>query len=145
MPTEENFCRRTVREISVNFFKWAFSQFGWHRGSINLSSLCGREIFLFFGGVMEITKELVMAKSAEIMVDLTDSEVLQLKSDIEEALKSFEVLLSFDAKNLTSSQKTIDIEELREDAPDVTLSVNDALQNAPQKSDNFFTVLKTVE
>lgn len=94
---------------------------------------------------MEITKELVMAKSAEIMVDLTDSEVLQLKSDIEEALKSFEVLLSFDAKNLTSSQKTIDIEELREDAPDVTLSVNDALQNAPQKSDNFFTVLKTVE
>jgi aspartyl-tRNA(Asn)/glutamyl-tRNA(Gln) amidotransferase subunit C len=72
---------------------------------------------------------------------LTDEELARLESQLNDILDQYRVLAELDTDAIEPTAQTIELENiLREDVPGPSLSVEDALSGAPERSGDHFVV-----
>lgn len=95
---------------------------------------------------MEITKETVEYVSHLARIKLNDSELETLAVQLKDILDFIDKLNKLNLKDILPTSHILPINNiLRDDLPEISLSGDKALSNAPLKKDNFFSVPKVIE
>lgn len=77
---------------------------------------------------------------------LSDVETERFREQLSNILESFEILQRVDTSDVLPTSHSIALENvLREDEAASSLSVEDALNNAPEHEDNYFKVRAVLE
>ena len=72
---------------------------------------------------------------------LTEDELTRLEGQLNHILDQYAILTSLDTEHIAPTAQTIEMENiLRDDIVDPSLSVEDALANAPERSGDHFLV-----
>ena len=72
---------------------------------------------------------------------LSDAELARLEGELNHILEQYAVLATVDTDHIAPTAQTIELANiLRDDAPRPSLSVDDALANAPERSGGHFIV-----
>lgn len=95
---------------------------------------------------MAITKEIVEYVAHLSRIELNRAELDKLAGQLTSILDFIDKLKTVDTTNISSTSHILPIHNvLREDVPEVCLTAEKALINAPQKQENFFVVPKVIE
>ncbi|MDR0927979.1 MAG: Asp-tRNA(Asn)/Glu-tRNA(Gln) amidotransferase subunit GatC [Ignavibacteria bacterium] len=93
-----------------------------------------------------ITKEEYLIRADAIQIALQAEESDVVFNQINNILDYISIIDSYDCSALEELQFMVDdTNRLREDVPSPSLSLKDALANAPSKNENFFKVPKVIE
>ena len=77
---------------------------------------------------------------------LDEAEITRLEGQLNDILERFEVLAQLDTDAIAPTAQVIALEGvMRDDVVRPSLSVEEALANAPERREDFFTVPKVVE
>jgi len=92
---------------------------------------------------MQISKETVFHTGLLARLNLNDSELKLYSAQLEKILEYIEELKELNVKDVLPTFHALNIKNvLREDEVKPSLTVEEALNNAPDKKDNFFVVPK---
>ncbi len=92
-----------------------------------------------------IDRETVLNVAKLSKLELTEDEVKVFSKQLGDILKFIERLNELDTENVEPFYELINQDTpLREDTPKESLSLEEALKNAPQKEDGFFVVPRVV-
>ena len=95
---------------------------------------------------MAITKDTVKHVAHLARIDLKPKDLEKLSQQLQEILGFIDKLKKVDAKDIVPTSHILPINSvLRDDLPLESLSSNEALENAPQRQGNFFSVPKVIE
>ncbi len=79
-------------------------------------------------------------------IDLDQAELDLLSRQLEDIVNFIDVLKQVDVTGVTPTSHAVSANNIfRDDSPVVSLSTEEALDNAPMKKDNFFGVPKVIE
>jgi aspartyl-tRNA(Asn)/glutamyl-tRNA(Gln) amidotransferase subunit C len=93
-----------------------------------------------------MTKEELLTTAEHIQICLSEDEVNSLLPQVNDVLKYVGVIDSYDCgKEEELLFMTEGYNRLREDVAAESVSLKDALKNAPVKNENFFKVPKVIE
>jgi aspartyl-tRNA(Asn)/glutamyl-tRNA(Gln) amidotransferase subunit C len=88
---------------------------------------------------MEINKDMVMRVAKVARLNLTEEELAKFTPQLNEILVSFSKIDEVDTSNTKMSIQPVPLKNaLREDIPEESLSVEDALRNTQHKKENYF-------
>ncbi len=95
---------------------------------------------------MAITKETVEYVAHLSRIKLDSQELEKISVQLSSILDFIDKLRSVNTDNIVPTSHILPINNvLRQDQPGVSLSAGKALENAPEKRDNFFVVPKIIE
>ena len=95
---------------------------------------------------MAITKDTVKYVAHLARIDLKPKDLEKLSQQLQEILGFIDKLKKVDAKDIVPTSHILLINNvLRDDSPTESLSSHKALENAPQRQGNFFSVPKVIE
>jgi aspartyl-tRNA(Asn)/glutamyl-tRNA(Gln) amidotransferase subunit C len=95
---------------------------------------------------MSITRETVEYVAHLSRVKLEAQELEKISGQLKSILDFIDKLKSVNTDNVAPTSHILPVSNvLRQDQPDVSLSAEKALENAPQKRDSFFIVPRVVE
>jgi len=95
---------------------------------------------------MEINRDLILKLETLAQLELTELERMQMQVDLKNILQMVNKLQDIDTEGLEPLVHLgTDHAPLRNDIPDLTLSTDQALQNARIKDDHYFLVPKVIE
>jgi aspartyl-tRNA(Asn)/glutamyl-tRNA(Gln) amidotransferase subunit C len=95
---------------------------------------------------MAIDKKTVEYVAHLARIELQDNELEKLSSQLHDILGFIDKLAELDTKNVSPTSHILPINNvLRNDEPRQSLTPEKALENAPSKEGNFFTVPKVIE
>lgn len=95
---------------------------------------------------MAITKETVKYVAHLARIELKPKELEKLSGQLKEILDFIDELKKVDIKDISPTSHILPINNvLRKDSLKPSLSIEKALENAPQKEGNFFGVPKVIE
>ncbi|MGY6562531.1 MAG: Asp-tRNA(Asn)/Glu-tRNA(Gln) amidotransferase subunit GatC [Luteibaculaceae bacterium] len=96
-------------------------------------------------GIMQIEKELVLKLAELSKLEFSESEIELFRSDFQKMLNFVDKLNEVDVAGVEPLIFiTEEFNKLRQDEAKVTISQQDALQNAPQKDTDYFRVPKVL-
>ena len=94
---------------------------------------------------MAISREEVEHIAKLARLQLTDEEIQRFQVELGKIIEYFDQLKKLDTENVPPMTHAVPIENvLREDKVESSLSVEEALQNAPEKKNSYFQVPKVV-
>ena len=103
-------------------------------------------IFAIIGGEMAIDKETVKYVAHLARIELQPNELEKLSGELDEILGFIDKLKNLNVEQVNPASHILPINNvLREDEPHVSLAPEKALENAPSKQGNFFSVPKIIE
>jgi len=92
---------------------------------------------------MQISKETVFHTGLLARLNLSDAELELYSAQLEKILEYIEKLKELDVKDIPPTFHALSLKNvLREDEVKPSLTTEEALKNAPDKKDNFFSVPK---
>ncbi len=92
---------------------------------------------------MQISKDIVTHTAHLARLYLTENEIRQYSKQIEDILSYIDKLKELDVKNVEPTFHVLELKNvLRKDIERPSLSVDEVLQNSPDKENNFFSVPK---
>ena len=92
---------------------------------------------------MRITPEEVRRVAALARLELEGDEVQKMAADMDAILGHFEKLGKLELEDVPPTAQSVELDlPLREDEPERSLSVEEALRAAPEKKDGHFVVPK---
>ncbi len=95
---------------------------------------------------MAITQDTVKYVAHLARIDLKPKELEKLSQQLQEILGFIDKLKRVDIKEIAPTSHILPINNvLRDDKPGESLSSDKALDNAPQRQGNFFSVPKVIE
>ncbi len=95
---------------------------------------------------MKISKKDVINTAELARLEFSDEQVEKFTSQLGNILEYIEDLNELDTKKIKPTSYGLEISTpLREDEVNQTITVEEALQNAPQSEDGFFVVPKVIE
>lgn len=95
---------------------------------------------------MKVDKETLHKVAHLARLHVKPEEEAKLLSDMSKILTWVEALNEVDTDNVTPlTHMTGEVNVMREDQPENTISTTDALKNAPKKDDQFFKVPKVLK
>lgn len=95
---------------------------------------------------MAITKDTVKYTAHLARIDLKPKDLEKLSQQLQEILGFIDKLKKVDVKDIAPTSHILPINSvLRDDLPLESLSSDEALENAPQRQGNFFSVPKVIE
>jgi len=95
---------------------------------------------------MAITKETVEYVAHLSRIKLDAQELEKISCQLSSILDFIDKLRSLDTDNIAPASHILPINNiLRQDHPGVSLPAGKALENAPEKRDNFYVVPKVIE
>jgi len=95
---------------------------------------------------MPIDKETIKHVAHLARIELQANELEKLSGELDEILSFIDKLKYLDVEQVKPASHILSLSNvLREDKPQVSLSPNKALENAPSKKGNFFSVPKIIE
>lgn len=95
---------------------------------------------------MKITDETVNHIAHLARLEFEGDKKVAIKQDLENIISFMEVLQEVDTENVEPLIFMNDeINKLREDIPQVTISQKDALKNAPKKDSDYFRIPKVLD
>ncbi len=95
---------------------------------------------------MAITKETVDDVAHLSRIKLDPQELEKISGQLSSILDFIDKLKSVNTDNIAPTSHILPVSNvLRQDQPGVSLSAGKALENAPEKRDNFFVVPKVIE
>lgn len=95
---------------------------------------------------MMITREAVLHIAKLAKLKLTEEEVQLFQEQLGRILEHFQELEKLDTTNVAPMKHVFDVHNVfRADEPRPSVSVSDALKNAPKRRDDYFEVPKIVE
>ena len=95
----------------------------------------------------KLSKEMFKKLANQVMFDLTDEECEELENDFDTYLKQIDLLNEIDTEGVEEMVYPFEAATafIREDKVSHTLSVEDAMKNVPNKSENYVVVPKVVK
>ncbi len=95
---------------------------------------------------MSIDKQTVEHVAHLARITLEDKELEKMSGQLHEILGFIDKLSKLDVSQVEPTSHILPIKNvLRDDVPEISLSNEQALANAPQKEGNFFVVPKVIE
>jgi len=95
---------------------------------------------------MAIDKKTVLYTAFLARIELQDKELEKLAAQLQDILKFIDKISNLNTDKVRPTSHVLPINNvLREDMPRSSLSVDKALENAPQREGNFFAVPKVIE
>ncbi|MCX5698725.1 MAG: Asp-tRNA(Asn)/Glu-tRNA(Gln) amidotransferase subunit GatC [Candidatus Omnitrophica bacterium] len=95
---------------------------------------------------MSIDKETIKHVAHLARIELQANELEKLSGELDEILGFIDKLKDLDVEDVKPASYILPLSNvLREDEPQVSLSPQKALENAPSKKGNFFSVPKIIE
>lgn len=96
---------------------------------------------------MDVTKEMILHVAKTARLKLTEEEILEFLPQLKEILVAFEKLADVPTENVKPSYHAIPVSaSYREDKPEISLTQEEALQNAqPNTQDNYFKGPKVLD
>ncbi len=95
---------------------------------------------------MKITPELIRHLEDLARIALSDGERAEMQKDLEKILGYFEKLGQLDLEAVPELVRPVAIENrMRRDEPEPGLAQEDALKNAPEREDGYFSVPRAIE
>ena len=95
---------------------------------------------------MAITKDTVKYVAHLARIDLKPKDLEKLSQQLQEILGFIDKLKKVDIKDIIPTSHILPVNNiLRDDLPAESLSSDEALENAPQRQGNFFSVPKVIE
>ena len=102
--------------------------------------------YIKYGGAMPIDKETIKHIAHLARIELQPNELEQLSGELHEILGFIDKLKYLNVEQVAPASHILPLSNLlREDKPGVSLSPEKALENAPRKKGNFFSVPKILE
>ena len=94
-----------------------------------------------------LSKDELKNYAESIQIDLKDEQIDELIKQLNDIINYVSILEKSDcnSENNNSFFMINDENRMREDIPKDSVSLQDALKNAPRKNDNFFKVPKVIE
>ena len=93
-----------------------------------------------------MTKDELLNISNIIQISLTEKECDILLNQLNDVIKYASKIDDYSCENVEELQFMIDeTNRFREDIPSDSISLSDALKNAPKKNENFFKVPNTLQ
>ena len=95
---------------------------------------------------MSIDRETIKHVAHLARIELQANELEKLSGELDEILGFIDKLKDLDVEDVKPASHILPLSNvLREDEPQVSLSPQKALENAPSKKGNFFSVPKIIE
>ena len=102
--------------------------------------------YLKYGDKMTIDKETVKHVAHLARIELQPNELEKLSVELQEILGFIDKLKDLDVEKVKPASHILPISNVsRGDQPEISLSSQKALENAPSKKGNFFSVPKIIE
>jgi aspartyl-tRNA(Asn)/glutamyl-tRNA(Gln) amidotransferase subunit C len=102
--------------------------------------------YLKFGGKMSIDKGIVKHVAHLARIELQPNELEKLSGQLHEILDFIDKISVLNIEQVKPTSHILPISNvLREDKPHVSLTPEKALENAPSRKGNFFSVPKIIE
>jgi len=93
---------------------------------------------------MPIAEEQVLHIARLARLKLTPSELAQYSRELTKIIAYIDCLKSIDTENIEISPRFVSLNRLREDKVRSSLPVAEAMNNAPEKKDNYFIVPRVI-
>ncbi len=94
---------------------------------------------------MAISREKVEHIAKLARLQLTEDEITRFQVELGKIIEYFDQLKKLDTENVPPMTHAVPLENvLREDQSEKSLTIEEALQNAPEKKDSYFQVPKVV-
>ena len=98
------------------------------------------------GGIMSIDKQTVRQVAHLARIELQPNELEKLSGELHEILAFIDKLKYLNVEQVVPASHILPLSNvLREDKPHISLTPEKALENAPRKKGNFFSVPKIIE
>ncbi len=95
---------------------------------------------------MKLTREEVLHIARLARIALTEEEIARMSEQLSKLLDHFEVLQKVDTTDVPPTAQSVDLESvMRGEEVKPSLSVDEALANAPRQEDNCFRVRPVLE
>ncbi len=95
---------------------------------------------------MPVPKETILHLARLSRLSLTSDEITRLSSELGRIVDYFELLKTAEVGRIDPGTPSSELQNvLREDVINASLSVAEALKNAPETKDNFYAVPRVIE
>ena len=103
-------------------------------------------IYLKIGGKVSIDKETIKHVAHLARIELQPNELEKLSGQLHDILGFIDKISNLNIENVAPASHILPISNvLREDKPHISLTPEKALENAPSREGNFFSVPKIIE